>query len=247
MTIKSAIHATIGVVFIGLWGGGDSLAHEVVGVQSYYTCRPTLARAFLRSPNPGAGNQDYPLAVLDASGNPTGEHIVVISVQNSSDFDARVTAVGFAWPEAAGAFELVRLHRRYNELTTNNAGVRAGTIGPNDYTVVPSFVITQSPGDVELSVRQDVHGVPGFPHTTLAFALVTGNTFSGGQPGAGLAPDAVRHELAFKGVLPTGVTGLLDIEGLLNDSYVRFRQVGWDGEGSETGIWRNLLPPVSCP
>lgn len=245
MTIKTAIPTALCVASIGLWTGGESLAHEVVGVPSFHACQPSRARAFLRSPNPGAGNRDYPLAVLDAAGTPTGEHVVVISVQNSSEFDARVTAVGFAWP-GAGAFELVQPYRAYNDLTINNAGVRTGTIGPNDYAVASSLLIGQPHGDVELSVRHDVHGVPGFPHTTLNFALVTGQTFAGGRPAYGLATDTVRHVIAFKGVLPAGGIGSRDIEGLLDDAYVRFRQVGAPGEGSETGIWRNLLPPVSC-
>jgi hypothetical protein len=99
---------------------------------------------------------------------------------------------------------------------------------------------------VEFSVRLSVRGVPGFPHTSLDFALVTGNTFSGGEPEAGLANDNTRHQIAFKTTLPNG-SGLPLIETLLNDSYVRFRHVGLDAEGSETGIWRNLLPAVSCP
>jgi hypothetical protein len=241
---KSTVQATLGIVCLVLWTGSDSFAHEVLGVSSYYACQPTRARAFLRSPNPGAGNQDYPLTIVDAAGNPTGEHVVVITLQNSSDFDARVTAVGFAWPGVTSGFELVQLHRAYNELTTNTAGVRTGSVGPNDYALVPSLAIAQSHGDVNLSVRDDVRGVPGFPHTTLDFALVTGNSFSGGQPAKGLANDMIRYQVAFKGVLPSGS---LDIESLLNDVYVRFRQVGSDGEGAETGIWRSLLPPVVCP
>jgi hypothetical protein len=247
VTIRSTVHATtLSVALIMAGSGSESVAHEIAGVQSYYACQPTLARAFLRSPNPGAGRRDYPLAVLDTDGNATGEHIVVFTVENASAFDARVTAVGFAWPAQAGRFELVQLHRGYNELTTDNAGVRSGSIGPTDFTVVATFGISQSHGDVEFSVRQDIHGVPGFPHTVLNVALVTGNAFAGGQPGGGLATDGVRHVIAIKGVLPKGLNGLPDIEELLNDSYVRFRQVDSDGDGAETGIWRNLLPPVSC-
>ena len=73
-------------------------AHEIVGVQSYYRCQLTQARAFIRSPNPGPTNHDYPLVVVDGNGQPTGEYLVVMTLQNQSDFDARVTAVGFAWP-----------------------------------------------------------------------------------------------------------------------------------------------------
>jgi len=245
MTFKSVLQVTFGVALTLVCASTESLAHEVLGVQSYYSCQPTVARAFLRSPNPGTGNRDYPLVVIDANGDPTGEYIVVITLQNQSDFDARMTAVGFAWAEASG-FELVQLNRAYNELTTNVSGTRTGTIGPHDYAVAPSFTISQSQGNVEFSIREDIRGVPGFPHTALSFALVTGNTFSGGKPDDGLATDVIRHQIAIKGVLPIA-TGLSQIEELLNAAYVRFRQVGWNGEGSDTGIWRNLLPPVSCP
>ena len=117
MTIRSAVRATLGVALILSGTGTESLAHEIAGVQSYYACKPTLARAFLRSPNPGAGREDYPLRVLDTNGTPTGEHIVVITVENASAFDARVTAAGFTWPFETGPIELVQLNRSYNELT----------------------------------------------------------------------------------------------------------------------------------
>ena len=246
MSTKSSIQVGFFMAFVGLGTGGTSLAHEVVGVQSYYACQLTRARAFLRSPNPGAGNRDYPLAVVDPAGSPTGEHIVVITIQNASDFDARLTALGFAWSSDGGSFDLVQLYRGYNDLTANNAGVRTGTIAPNDYAVVSAFTLVQAP-NVELSVRPGIQGVPGFPDTNLSFALATGNTFSGGRPTGGLATDGTRHQIAFKGVLPAGANGSPDIEELLNRSYVRFRQVGADSDGAETGIWRNLLPPATCP
>jgi hypothetical protein len=246
VTIKAAVCTISGVALI-VSGTTGLLAHEINGVQSYYACQPTRARAFLRSPNPGAGNQDYPLVVLDRAGNPTGERIVVITVQNASDLDARLTAVGFAWAGAAGTFELVELFRSYNQLTTNVGGVRTGTIGPNDYAVVPSTVISQSHGLVEFSVRQDVQGIPLFPLTRLNVALVTGLTFAGGQPAGGLASDGVRHVIAIKGFLPPPAQGVPDIEGLLNFSYVRFRQIGLFGDEADTGIWRELLPSISCP
>jgi hypothetical protein len=247
MTIKAAV-CTLSSVGLIVSATAGAVAHEIVGVQSHYTCQPELARAFLRSPNPGAGNQDYPLVVVDGAGNPTGEHIIVMTAQNASDFDARVMALGFAWEADRRSFALVELFRTYNQLTTNVNGVRTGTIGPSDYAVVPAVVFGQAHGDVAFSVGRAVGGVPGFPHTTLTLALVTGNTFAGGKPSDGLAPDAVRHVLAVKGVvpLPAGATGVPDIEGLLDASYVRFRQVGSEEDGSDTGIWRNLLPPVSC-
>ena len=223
--------------------------HEIVGVQSYYTCQANFARAFLRSPSPGAGNVDYPLVVVDAGGNPTGEHLMVMTIQNASSFDARVTAIGFSFPGDLEGYELVQLHKSYNDLTTNAGGVRTGTAGPGDYTELESVSIRQSHGDVQFSIREDIHGVPGFPHTGLDFALVTGKTFAGGKPGEGLAADSIRHLVATKGFLPVDPdTGnLLEIEGLLNYSYARFRQVGPSGDGNETGVWRNLLPPISCP
>lgn len=245
MVTKRILRVAFGVVLSVFGGISQSAAHEIVGVQSYYRCQPTLARAFIRSPNPGSTNHDYPLVVVDANGRPTGEYMVVITLQNQSDFDARVTAVGFDWPEGAG-FELVQLFRSYNQLTTNNNGTRTGVVGPNDYAAIPSLTIPQAQGDVALSIREDTVGVPGFARTALSVALVTGNTFAGGRPGDGLAVDGDRHQVAFKGVLPAA-TGLSPIETLLDDAYVRFRQVGLDGDGSETGVLRTLLPSVSCP
>lgn len=244
MSLRSAARAPWCAAFIVIAGAG-LLAHEVVGVQSYYACASGHARAFLRSPNPGTGNRDFPLVVRDAAGDPTGEHIVVMTLQNSSAFDARVTAVGFAWAGDAGGFELVELNQSYNALTTNSAGVRTGSVQPGDFAVVPAVTITQPHGDVTFSVREDVQGVPVFPGTFLTFALVTGSTFAGGKPDAGLASGTVRYQFAFKGVLASD-GGLPDIEELLNDAYVRFRQVGHGGEESDTGIWLNLLPPIVC-
>ena len=245
MTVRPIVRAALAIGCLVLSTAAPSFAHELVGVQSYQGCQLTQARAFLRSPNPGTGRQDFPLVVLNSAGNPTGEFLIVITVQNSSDFDARVTALGFDWPGNAGKFELVQLHRTYNALTTDNAGVRTGTIRPEDYTVVPSIAVTQAQGDVQFALRDNVRGVPGFPGASLDVALVTGNTFSGGKPSDGLATDAFRYQLAFKGVLPAGSRDD-DIEVLLNDSFVRFRNVGPVGDGSETGIWRNLLAPLSC-
>lgn len=246
MTIKSVLYASLGVAFVAWSAGHEALAHEITGVQSYYACHASQATAFVRSPNPGSGNQDYPLVVLDERGRPTGEHIVVITLQNSSDFDARVTSLGFAWTGESGDFQLVQLGRTYNQLTNSTAGGRRGSAGPADYTVMRSIVSPSPIGDVEFAIRNDVHGVPGFPHTTLDFALVTGQTFSGGKPSDGLANDRLRHEIAFKGVLPKTVAAS-HIEDLLNDAYVRFRLVGSTGDGSDTGIFKSQLPPISCP
>lgn len=245
MTVKSVVRGILAIVTMSACYAAESIAHEIVGVTSYFACQSMQARAFLRSPNPGPGNQDFPLVVLDSTGAATGEQIVVLSLENASSLAALVTAVGFAWPGESGGFQLVQLHSTYNELTTNNGGVRTGTIGPDDYTVLPSLVIAPAQGGVELSIRENVRGIPGFPHTTLDFAIVTDDTFSGGRPDAGLATDATRHVIAFKGRLPVAA-GSADIEGLLNDAHVRFRRVGPDGEGAETGIWRMLLPAVTC-
>ena len=109
MTIKGIL-CTIGVSILVLGLAAVPRAHEVQGVQSSYACQRDEAVAFLRSPNPGANNRDFPLEVVDVFGNPTGEHLVVITLENASAFDARVTAVGFAWG-TAGPFKLVELHR----------------------------------------------------------------------------------------------------------------------------------------
>jgi len=249
MEVRFFIQRLLAVSLVVSVAAATAAGHEIVGVQSYYTCQANLARAFLRSPNPGAGNVDYPLVVVDAGGNPTGEDIMVMTIQNASSFDARVTSIGFDFPGDLGGYEFVQLHKSYNDLTTNAGGVRTGTAGPGDYTELESVSIGQSHGDVRFSIREDIHGVPGFPHTGLDFALATGKTFAGGRPGEGLATDSIRHLVAVKGFLPADPdTGsLLEIEGLLNSSYVRFRQVGPNGDDNETGIWRNLLPPISCP
>ena len=46
----------------------------------------------------------------------TGEHLVVLTLENASALEARVTAAGFAWG-SAGPFKLVELHQDYNQLT----------------------------------------------------------------------------------------------------------------------------------
>jgi hypothetical protein len=82
----------------------------------------------------------------------------------------------------------------------------------------------------DFHVIEQVSNVPLLPDVTLDFALVTGSTFGGGRPHAGLAPTTNPLDLTtfcVSGPFPQTTS----IETLINDGVVRFQAIGDDDLG----------------
>jgi len=180
-------------------------AHNIKGVDN---CR--LATARLSSPTAAL---DMPVPIPG-----TNLSVVCFKVQNTSPYDARITAIGLDVPGELRGFALI------DPASFNPAD-------PANHVTVESYL--------NFTLEDQVSHVPGFPGLKLDFALLTGNTFGGGRPKAGLASGQTTTTFCVKGPFPAG----LSIEQLLNYSFVRFQRVGPDGESGDVGIWERLLPP----
>lgn len=107
-----------------------------------------------------------------------------------------------------------------------------------------------SPLNAGFHLIEQVTRVPGLSNTTLAFALVTGRTFAGGDPQAGLAFHATElTQFCVSGPFPrrevAGMPGeyeLIPIEQLLNSGVLRVQRVGADGELGDVAVWEALVP-----
>jgi hypothetical protein len=148
----------------------------------------------------------------------TNLSLVCFKAQNTSLFTARITAIGFDFPGDFGGFELVD----------------PASFDPNN----PSAAVTLQ-SYLNFSIENQTGPLPGFHCATLDFALQTGQNFKKGEPGIGLAPSTTLTTFCVKGPFPRG----LSIEEILNYSFVRFQNVGINGDESDIGIWEKLLHP----
>ena len=101
-----------------------------------------------------------------------------------------------------------------------------------------------SPVGTGFELENEVGQIPGFPHVTLDFALLSGRTFASGNPADGLAPGSAPTQFCVSGPFPrdpSDPTLFLSIENLLNYSFVRFKHVGPEGDFADVGI------PVPAP
>ena len=201
----SNVSLSLSVLAVGLCLSLTIGAHTIRGVND---CR--LATARLSSPTTAV---DMPVPIPG-----TNLSIVCFKVQNTSPYDARITAIGFNLPGELRGFALI------DPASFNPAD-------PADHVTVESYL--------NFTLEDQLGHVPGFPGVKLDYALLTGNTFGGGRPKAGLAPSQTTTTFCVKGPFPAG----LSIEQLLNYSFVRFQRVGADGEQGDVGIWERLLPP----
>jgi hypothetical protein len=144
--------------------------------------------------------------------------IVCFKVQNTSPFDARITAIGFGFPGDFSGFELV-----------DPASV--------DQTNPSAHVTLQSYQN--FSIENETGPVPGFECANLDFALQIGKNFKNGNADDGLAPSLTATTFCVKGPFPKG----LSVEEILNYSFVRFRKVGPNGTENDIGIWEKLFHP----
>lgn len=92
-----------------------------------------------------------------------------------------------------------------------------------------------SPTDSDFTLIEQVTHVPGLPDVTLDFALVTGRTFGGGRPHAGLPPSATPTTFCVSGPFQRDVP----IERLLDRGVLRAQRVGADGELGDVAVWEN--------
>ena len=96
-----------------------------------------------------------------------------------------------------------------------------------------------SPPDSDFHLIEQVSNVPELRDETLDFALVTGRTFAGGRPSAGLPPSSSLTTFCVSG--PFSQT--TPIERILDFGVLRFQQVSVDGEGDgDIAVWENRLP-----
>jgi hypothetical protein len=100
---------------------------------------------------------------------------------------------------------------------------------PTGFTLIES-------GGFDFELIEQVSNVPEVPDVTLDFALVTGATFGGGRPRAGLPPSSTPTTFCVSG--PFSQT--TPIERVLDRGLLRFQQVGVDGEeGDIAAVWAN--------
>lgn len=113
----------------------------------------------------------------------------------------------------------------------------------------PTGFALVSPLNAGFHLIEQVTQVPGFRDVTLDFALVTGATFPGGQPNAGLAFHATEFtQFCVSGPFPrreiTNMPGqyeLIPIEELLNTGVLRVQRVGPNGELGDVALWENQV------
>jgi hypothetical protein len=103
-----------------------------------------------------------------------------------------------------------------------------------------------SPVGGGFELENEVGQIPGFPLVTMDFALLTGRTFASGNPREGLPPSTTPIRVCVSGPFPRDSADpslFIPIETLLNYSFVRFKNVGPNGEFSDVGVWefRSLL------
>jgi len=97
-----------------------------------------------------------------------------------------------------------------------------------------------SPVGAGFELENEVGQIPGFPLVALDFALLTGRTFASGNPGDGLPPSSTPTQVCVSGPFPRDPSDsalFVPIETLLNYSFVRFKNVGPNGELSDVGVW----------
>ena len=97
-----------------------------------------------------------------------------------------------------------------------------------------------SPVGAGFDLENEVGQIPGFPLLTLDFGLLTGRTFASGNPGDGLPPSTTPTQVCVSGPFPRDSADpslFIPIETLLNYSFVRFKNVGPNGEFSDVGVW----------
>lgn len=135
---------------------------------------------------------------------------LTLTVINTSQFDARITGIGFDLPPIGNG---------------SPSGINGFT---GNVTFQPAGV------DFEFS-DADLGNVPQFGNAVLDFGFITGSNFSGGNPNDGLPPGIDPGDEATFVISGAGFAGLTE-EQICNAVFVRFQRVGADGQGSDVGV-----------
>lgn len=141
---------------------------------------------------------------------------LTFTITNTSPFDARITGIGFDLPPAGNA-SASGLNGFTGNVTFQPAGV--------------DFVFSDA----------DLGNVPQFNSAVLDFGFLTGSNFSGGDPNDGLPPGIPPNNTASFSVSGAAFAGLTE-EEICNAIFVRFQQVGADGEDSDVGVPGDPVP-----
>lgn len=138
------------------------------------------------------------------------------TIVNTSPFDARITGIGFDLPP------------------TGNAS----SSGLNGFS---GNVVFQPAGVAFVFSDAALGNVPQFDSAVLDFGFITGSNFTGGNPNDGLAPGIDPGDEATFTVTGAAFSGFTE-EQICNAIYVRFQQVGPDGELSDVGTPGTPVP-----
>ena len=138
------------------------------------------------------------------------------TITNTSPFDARITGIGFDLPPDGNA----------------------SASGLNGFTGNVTF----QPAGVGFTFSDaDLGNVPQFNSAVLDFGFITGSNFAGGNPNDGLPPGIDPGDEATFVIFGNAFTGLTE-EQICNSIYVRFQQVGANGQGSDVGTPGTPVP-----
>ena len=138
------------------------------------------------------------------------------TINNTSPFDARITGIGFDLPP----------------------GGNASPSGLNGFTGNVTF----QPVGVGFSFSDgNLGNVPEFNSAVLDFGFITGSNFAGGDPNDGLPPGIDPGDEATFVISGAAFTGFTE-QQICNAIFVRFQQVGANGQGSDVGTPGNPVP-----
>ena len=163
----------------------------------------------------GATNGSLATATVTCTFN-AQTNTLTFTVVNTSPFDARITGIGFDLPP----------------------GGNASASGLNGFTGNVTF----QPAGVGFSFSDgNLGNVPQFDSAVLDFGFITGANFTGGNPNEGLPPGIDPGDEATFVVSGAAFAGLTE-EEICNAIFVRFQQVGPNGNLSDVGTPGNPVP-----
>ena len=138
------------------------------------------------------------------------------TINNTSPFDARITGIGFDLPP----------------------GGNASASGLNGFTGNVTF----QPAGVGFAFSDaDLGNVPQFNSAVLDFGFITGSNFAGGDPNDGLPPGIDPGDEATFVISGAAFAGFTE-QQICNAIFVRFQQVGANGQLSDVGTPGNPVP-----
>lgn len=162
----------------------------------------------------GNTNGSLATATVNCSFN-SGTNTLTITITNTSPFDARITGFGFDLPPTGNA---------------SASGINGFSGSVDSQPAGVDFVFSDA----------DLGNVPQFDSAVLDFGFITGSNFAGGNPNEGLAGIAPNNTATFT-VSGAGFAGFTE-EQICNAIFVRFQQVGANGDLSDVGTPGDPVP-----